>query len=150
MPYGYPNFPEFPGQHNLDTSYEELITYYKDVKSKYEGTLQSITELSMQLTAYENDMTSRINNIQQVIVPNAVNNAVSTAMMQYQQAIDGSIIELKRQIDSLESELESAENLILQVQTSNSEQITALRQQLESEVNSLNVQIENLTFKLLP
>lgn len=145
MPYGY---PEFPRAKLLDTDYAELIRYYKEVKDKYDGTLNSITELSMRLTAYENDVTNKINNIQQVVVPNAVNVAVSSAMTQYQQGIDGSIIELRRQITSLDSEIKSTENLISKVQSDTIKAVSAVEEQLEMNVQHLSVQIQNLNSQM--
>ena len=55
------SYAEFPHTNYSDMDFHELIAFYKEVKKDYEGTLNSITELSNRLDSYEATVNERIN-----------------------------------------------------------------------------------------
>lgn len=54
-------YSEYPHANLEDTDFRELIHLYREVRDKYDGTLQAITALDKRLTAYEADVNGRIN-----------------------------------------------------------------------------------------
>lgn len=54
-------YSEYPHSNFEDTDFRELIAYYREVRDKYDGTLNAITALDKRLTAYEADVNGRIN-----------------------------------------------------------------------------------------
>ena len=72
-------YSEFPNWDSASLDYHELIGLYKETRNKYEGTLREIRALDERLTAYEQNVDSRIND------------AVQGALNIYKQSVEASI-----------------------------------------------------------
>lgn len=72
-------YSEFPNWDSASLDYHELIGLYKETRDKYNGTLNEIRALDERLTAYEQNVDSRIND------------AVQGALNIYKQSVDLSI-----------------------------------------------------------
>lgn len=98
---GYSEFP-----HSLygrvDDDMHELIALYKQLTGKYDGTLNRITEVSNRLDGYITDMNSQIRNIEQNVIPDAVNKSVENATNAFSEAI----AKIRNDIRLLSTELE--------------------------------------------
>lgn len=72
-------YSEFPNWDSASLDYHELIGLYKETRDKYHGTLQEIRALDERLTAYEQNVDSRISD------------AVQGALDIYKQSVEASI-----------------------------------------------------------
>lgn len=82
-------YSEFPNWDSASLDYHELIGLYKETRDKYHGTLQEIRALDERLTAYEQNVDSRISD------------AVQGALNIYKQSVEASINQRFRAIEQI-------------------------------------------------
>lgn len=98
-------YAEFPHTHYGDEEhYREWIDYTKKLLEGQRGIELSIKALEKRQSQYENSMTDRINHIQNVIVPIAVDNAVN----KFRSEMVGLINSTNTRLNQLETKLDVA------------------------------------------
>ena len=137
----YAEFPHFIDRHDDLT---EVIILVKKLEEDYNGTLQSITNLSERLTEYESKMTEQIQNIVQVAVPNAV--ASSIAM--YQSQVNSELSNIKTTIRLLDTNLSGQIDTLQKKDSELASSIVSLSSEVEQKYYNLQNQTNNL-FDLL-
>lgn len=99
-------YSEFPHYLNEVPDMQEVIMLYREVRDKYEGTLQEILALSKRLDEYEKDVDNRIDG--------AVMNAINKYKIQVDSLINTQNAVIRQEISSFEqqvnNELKDAEN----------------------------------------
>lgn len=137
------SYSEFPHTNYSDHDHVELILLYKKLVAEYEGTLEEITEVSNRLDKYEADMDARILNIENVIVPQAVNRAVQDAMYSYQQEVNTRFNNMNNRLSTIENMYDSIQVDLQELNDSFTAQLSAVRQELLGKVSDLQAQINN-------
>lgn len=146
------SYSEFPHTHYSSDDNRELIVLYKQLLDAYDGTLKEIEAVSKRLDQYENDMNARIQHIENVTVPNAVNRAVQEAMYAYQQDVNNRFNELTIRLSTVENMYDSLQSELYTEISGVQNDIDALREEmilrdeaLQSQINNFNQQVETIS-----
>lgn len=144
------SYSEFPHTHYSSDDNSELIVLYKQLLDAYDGTLKEIEAVSKRLEQYENDMNARIQQIENVTVPNAVNRAVQEAMYAYQQDVNNRFNELTIRLSAVENMYDSLQSELYTEISGVQNDIDALREEmirrdesLQSQISKFNQQVES-------
>lgn len=125
MPYG--DWNEFPhGElQDGDAGHYELIKLYKDLLSKYTGTLDQITALSTRLDQYEAAMNKNISIFKQECL-NAIDERVP-------QAVNTATADMTVRLSKLEQKQISDFNLLSAEQDSISDEVASVQEALDND-----------------
>lgn len=124
--------------------FRELIDLYKKVSADYAGTLQEITGLSNRLTDYERNMDSRILELQQTFIPEAVNTAVTNSIQSFMQEVNTQINSVHNDYLKTQQDISALETLIERTFDASNKEIEAIRGEVISFQNQTSTQITNL------
>lgn len=133
------SYSEFPNTNYYDTDARELIALYKELNKNYAATLQSITDLSDKLTAYEKDVEGRIDaKCASAVSP--LQTQVSSAIAGMQTKVDNAIstlsIKVNNEIADIRGELETAISRIDNVFARYDVDIDTRFSEMESSLNT--------------
>lgn len=144
-------YSEFPNWDSASLDYHELIGLYKETRDKYNGTLQEIRALDERLTAYEQNVDSRISdavqgalNIYKQSVEasinqrfTAINQIINNRLAEQDNKINAFIDTMESSFDSFTSDMENSfADLQRQVGTAINEKFNDMMMFLEDMENS--------------
>lgn len=144
-------YSEFPNWDSASLDYHELIGLYKETRDKYNGTLQEIRALDERLTAYEQNVDSRISdavqgalNIYKQSVEasinqrfTAINQIINNRLVEQDNKINAFIDTMESSFDSFTSDMENSfADLQRQVGTAINEKFNDMMMFLEDMENS--------------
>lgn len=144
-------YSEFPNWDSASLDYHELIGLYKETRDKYHGTLQEIRALDERLTAYEQNVDSRISDAVQGALDiykqsveasinqrfTAINQIINNRLAEQDNKINGFIDTMQSSFDSFTSDIEgSFAELKREVGTAINEKFNDMMMFLEDMENS--------------
>lgn len=127
-------YAEFPDIDLSDTSFRELIQYYLEVRDKYNGTLQQITETNNRLTEYEKDVDGRINGA----VESAIDIYKGTVQTEMDRRFSNIELNLNRRVQEIVEQQQIFESGV-------NEELDRMNTDIDSYKNQMNRRFESLS-----
>lgn len=138
-------YSEFPSTNYNADDMSEFICVYKKLLGNYEGTLKKISDLTVRLNNYEKNMDAYLYELRYTYVPNAVKDALTKEMVQYQNELNA----IRQSISTLSS---TVEQLSIREDQRFAELTTSIAQldnKMQLQVVQLQKQIENVQNQLM-